>query len=183
MKDISHRPPPSTAMRSFERNGAERGNQKGVLHIPIVRLPHASDLPLPERATPNSSGLDLHAAIPSALPLQPRQRIKIPTGFSIALPPGFEGQIRPRSGLADDHGITVLNAPGTIDADYRGEISILLIHHGGQEFMITSGMRIAQLVIASVAPIIWHPCPILDKTERGDGGFGSTGFENAHHPS
>ena len=197
MKNLSQLSPRSGTADSFEGNGTKEGNSieerevpegilapEGILNVPIFRLPHAKDLPLPERATPNSSGFDLQAAIASALPLHPRKRMKIPTGFSMALPPGFEGQIRPRSGLAHNHGITVLNTPGTIDADYRGEISILLIHHGDDTFMITPGMRIAQLVIAPIARTTWHLRPMLDHTERGEGGFGSTGLETTcPHPS
>ncbi len=176
MKSVSQAIPPSIDSRSFEKDRIkEDDTSERVLTIPILRLPHANDLPLPKQATPNSSGLDLQAAIASELPFQPRQRMLIPTGFSIALPPGFEAQIRPRSGLACDHGITVLNAPGTIDADYRGEIRVLLIHHGDETFTITPGMRIAQLVIAPLERIMWRPSPVLDKTERGKNGFGSTG--------
>jgi dUTP pyrophosphatase len=146
------------------------------LQIPIRRLPHAAGLPLPAYATPGSAGMDLHAALPEDAPLllAPGERGLIPAGIAISLPAGFEAQVRPRSGLALKHGITCLNAPGTIDADYRGEIGVILINHGDSPFRITRGMRIAQLVIAPVARVHWQPVSSLDDTERGEGGFGST---------
>jgi len=145
----------------------------------IRRLTHGVGLPTPAYASAGAAGLDLHAALPAGqkLVLEPGARDLIPTGISIALPDGYEGQLRPRSGLAVEFGVTVLNAPGTIDSDYRGEIKALLINHGGQPFEITRGMRIAQLVIAPVShATLVETTDELDETERGAGGFGSTGF-------
>ena len=143
--------------------------------IPIVRLPHAKGLPLPSYATPGSAGVDLHAAISGAVILRPGGRALIPSGFRIALAPGFEGQIRPRSGLAARHGVTVLNSPGTIDADYRGEVGVLLINLGEPEYTVRRGDRIAQLVVAPVATVTWLESDALAETARGSSGFGSTG--------
>jgi dUTP pyrophosphatase len=143
--------------------------------VAIRRLPHGADLPLPAYATDGSAGLDLAAAIAAPLPLEPGKRRLVPTGFAIALPTGYEAQVRPRSGLALRHGVTVLNSPGTIDADYRGEIQVLLINLGTDAFVIEPGTRIAQMVIASVAQARWHEVAELPASERGDGGFGSTG--------
>lgn len=142
--------------------------------IPVMRLSHGVDLPLPSYATADSAGLDLLAAVASAVTLAPFERRLIPTGLAIALPPGFEAQVRPRSGLALKFGLTVLNSPGTIDADYRGEIGVILINLGQEAFTIQRGDRIAQLVIAPYIRIDWHEDD-LDATERGAGGFGSTG--------
>ncbi len=145
--------------------------------ISIKRLPHAEDLELPAYATSQSAGMDLRAAVPPNIPLllYPGQRALIATGLSIALTPGFEAQIRPRSGLALQHGVTVLNAPGTIDADYRGELKILLINHGQHPFPIQRGERIAQLVISRYEQITWHETDTLDTTIRNTQGFGHTG--------
>ncbi len=143
--------------------------------IPIVRLAHAEGLPLPSYATPGSAGLDLHAAITEDVVLRPGARALIPAGFRIALAPGFEGQIRPRSGLAARHGVSVLNSPGTIDADYRGELRVLLINLGEAEFTVRRGDRIAQLVVAPVAAVTWLESDELAETDRGSSGFGSTG--------
>lgn len=143
--------------------------------IAIQRLSHDETLPLPSYATDGSAGLDLPSAITCSL--KPGERLLIPTGFVIALPQGHEGQIRPRSGLALKYGITVLNAPGTIDSDYRGEIKVLLVNLGQEEFHIQRGQRIAQLIVASVTRITWREEVILPHaTERQDGGFGSTGL-------
>jgi dUTP pyrophosphatase len=139
-------------------------------------LPHAKGLALPAYATPGAAGLDLLAAIEQDVVLAPRARVAVPTGIAIALPAGLEAQVRPRSGLALKHGITVLNAPGTIDSDYRGEIAAILINHGEAEFRITRGMKIAQLVIARHECIEWDENSLLDETARGAGGFGSTGL-------
>ncbi len=144
-------------------------------HIPLTRLSHAADLPLPAYATPMSAGCDLQAAIQEDIVLNPRQRILVPTGVAIALPSGMEAQVRPRSGLALKHGLTVLNSPGTIDADYRGEIKVLLIHLGDEVFTITRGMRIAQLIVAPVTQAAWQEVDTLSESARGHGGFGSTG--------
>ena len=143
----------------------------------ILRLPHAEDLELPAYATEQAAGMDLRAAITSELVIQPGQHAMVPTGLAIALPEGHEGQVRPRSGLAHRHGVTVLNSPGTIDADYRGEIKALLINLGDQPFVIGRGMRIAQLVVAPVARVAWREAAALDDSGRGAGGFGSTGLQ------
>ena len=148
-----------------------------LVKIEVLQLPHAAGLPLPAYQTAHAAGLDLLAAVPDAAPLvlEPGKFAMVPTGLSIALPVGFEAQVRPRSGLAAKHGVTVLNSPGTIDADYRGEIAVLLINHGQAAFTILRGERIAQMVIAPVAQAGLVPVPSLSPTERGAGGFGSTG--------
>ncbi|MGP1394365.1 MAG: dUTP diphosphatase [Inquilinaceae bacterium] len=143
--------------------------------IPVLRLAHGRDLPLPAYATDGSAGVDLMAAIDDTRELVPGERMLVPTGLSIALPRGYEAQIRPRSGLALKHGLTVLNSPGTIDADYRGEIAVLLINFGQRPVSLTPGMRIAQMVIAKHALVVWRETATLDETERAVGGFGSTG--------
>ena len=143
------------------------------MKLSILRLPHGADLPLPSYATAGSAGLDLRAA--AALTLKPHQRALVPTGLAIALPDGFEAQVRPRSGLAVKHGVTVLNAPGTIDADYRGEIQVPLINHGDADFVIARGDRIAQMVIAAVTQVDLVEVAALDDTARGGNGFGSSG--------
>jgi dUTP pyrophosphatase len=143
-----------------------------------MRLPHGADLPLPAYQTTLAAGLDLVAAIPAETPVEiaPHGRALIPAGIAIALPPGTEGQIRPRSGLALRHGVTVLNAPGTIDADYRGEIQVILVNHGTEIFVVQRGMRIAQLVIAPIQQTKIVESASLDATARAEGGFGSTGI-------
>ena len=143
------------------------------MKVAVQRLPNGADLPLPAYATPGSAGLDLRAAI--ALTLKPGKRALVPTGLAIALPEGFEAQVRPRSGLAVKHGITVLNAPGTIDADYRGEIQVPLINHGQADFAVARGERIAQMIIARVEQVELVEVDALDETARGTGGFGSSG--------
>ena len=143
--------------------------------VKITRLPHAADLDLPAYATAQSAGMDLLAAIAEPLTVAPGARALVPTGLAIALPPGYEAQVRPRSGLAAKNGVTVLNSPGTIDADYRGEIKAILINHGSEPFVIERGMRIAQMVIARYASVAWEEAESLDETARGAGGFGSTG--------
>jgi dUTP pyrophosphatase len=147
------------------------------LTVSIMRLPHGADLPLPGYHSDAAAGLDLLAAVPPDAPLviAPGRYEAVPTGIAIALPAGTEAQVRPRSGLARTHGVTVLNAPGTIDADYRGEIQVLLINHGAEPFRVTRGMRIAQLVVAQVARVSLREVTNLDGTSRGAGGFGSTG--------
>lgn len=142
------------------------------MKIDIINNSHH---PLPEYATAQSAGMDLRANITEPIVLQPMERVLVPTGLHIALPAGYEAQVRPRSGLALKHGVTVLNAPGTIDADYRGEIGVLLINFSNIPFEITDGERIAQLVIASCEQAEWNPVNALDDTERGDGGYGHTG--------
>ena len=145
--------------------------------VEIARLPHGQDLPLPSYQSALAAGLDLLAAVPADGPvtIAPGARALVPTGIAFALPAGFEAQVRPRSGLAVKHGLTVLNAPGTIDADYRGEIQVLLVNFGGDSFIVTRGMRVAQLVIAPVTRIRLSEVAVLDPTLRGTGGFGSTG--------
>ncbi len=143
--------------------------------VAIRRFAHGAHLPLPAYATEGSAGLDLGAAITAPLRLEPGARALVPTGIAIALPAGYEAQVRPRSGLALNHGVTVLNSPGTIDADYRGEIQVLLINLGTESFAIEPGMRIAQMVIAAVAQARWREVKELPPSERGVGGFGSTG--------
>jgi len=142
-----------------------------------MRLAHARDLPLPAYQTAQAAGFDLTAAVPAHAPitLMPGAHVLVPTGLSIALPEGFEAQVRPRSGLAAKHGVTVLNSPGTIDADYRGEIQVILINHGVESVEIARGMRIAQIVVATVARASFIEVDSLDETPRGIGGFGSTG--------
>jgi dUTP pyrophosphatase len=147
------------------------------LKIDVQQLPHGEGLALPAYQSAHSAGLDLLAAVPDDAPLtlSPGQYALVPTGLTMALPVGFEAQVRPRSGLAAKHGVTVLNAPGTIDADYRGEIGVLLINHGSAPFVIRRGERIAQMVIAPVSRAKFVPATSLTTTERGGGGFGSTG--------
>lgn len=143
--------------------------------VRVQKLPHAADLPLPTGATPSSAGVDLRAAIDAPLVLEPGRRLLVPTGLRVEIPPNWEGQVRPRSGLALRHGVTVLNAPGTIDADYRGEIGVILVHHGDEDFSIERGDRIAQLVFAPAVLPEWVPVDELEESDRGTGGFGSTG--------
>ena len=145
--------------------------------VPIERLPHATDLPLPAYATIMSAGVDLMAAIDADQPMviAPGERILVPTGVRLALPEGCEGQVRPRSGLAHQHGLTVLNSPGTIDADYRGEIKVLLINLGTQSYTVLRGARIAQLIVSPIRRARWVEMQVDAGTARGGGGFGSTG--------
>ncbi|MFS8035781.1 dUTP diphosphatase [Xanthobacter sp. AM11] len=149
-----------------------------ALPVRIRRLPHAAGLPLPTYATAGAAGLDLVCALPGDAPavLPPGGHAAIPTGFALALPEGFEGQVRPRSGLARNFGVTVLNAPGTIDCDYRGEVAVLLVNHGPEPFTVSRGMRVAQLVVAPVIQITLEEDGDLSETARGSGGFGSTGL-------
>ncbi len=144
----------------------------------VTPLLHAEGLSLPAYATEDSAGLDLVAAVKEDIVLQPGERKLIPTGLTIALPPGYEAQVRPRSGLALKHGITVLNTPGTVDADYRGEVGIILANLGSEVFTVTRGMRIAQMVVAPVTRLCWQQVPSLPESSRGTGGFGSTGTES-----
>lgn len=145
--------------------------------VELQRLPHAEGLPLPAYQTNDAAGLDLMAAVAENEPLTlaPGQYTLVPTGLAIALPPGYEAQVRPRSGLAAKHGVTVLNSPGTIDADYRGEIKVILINHGQTAFVVKRGERIAQMVIAPMVQAALVPVATLSATDRGAGGFGSTG--------
>jgi dUTP pyrophosphatase len=145
------------------------------MKVRIRRLPAARDLPLPSRASAGSAGFDLRAAIDGEVALRPGERLLVPTGLVLEIPPGWEGQVRPRSGLALRHGIGVVNAPGTIDSDYRGEVGVILINLGEAPFALNRGDRIAQLVISRVEPVEWEEADALDESHRGDGGFGSTG--------
>jgi dUTP pyrophosphatase len=147
------------------------------MRIAIQRLAHAQDLPLPAYATAGAAGLDLLAAVESELVLAPGRYAAVPTGIALALPEGFEAQVRPRSGLALRHGVTVLNAPGTIDSDYRGEVTAILINHGSESFTVARGMKVAQLVIAAHARVGWNETSVLESTSRGAAGFGSTGLK------
>jgi len=149
------------------------------VEVRITRLPHGADLPLPEYQSALAAGLDLLAAVPADAPLElaPGARALVPTGIAIALPPGFEAQVRPRSGLAARHGITVLNTPGTVDADYRGELQVILVNLGAEPFVVSRGMRIAQLIVAPVQRIKLVEVDALDSTVRAQGGFGSTGTD------
>mgnify|MGYP000014697227 CR=1 FL=1 len=146
-----------------------------TLRVAITQEPHAADLPLPSYQTDGSAGVDLFAAVKEPITLQPGERALIPTGIRIALPPGYEAQVRPRSGLAIRHGISMVNAPGTIDSDYRGEVQVILINLGQEPFTIRRGERIAQMVIAPVMRVEWEVVEKLPPTARGDGGFGHTG--------
>lgn len=147
--------------------------------VPVRVLDHAADLPLPKYETALAAGCDLLAALPEGEPvrLAAGERALIPCGIALALPPGYEAQVRPRSGLALRNGVTLLNAPGTIDADYRGEVGAILINLGHGPFVVERGLRIAQLVLAPVTRAHWLPVTDLDQTERGEGGFGSTGLD------
>jgi dUTP pyrophosphatase len=147
------------------------------MKVRLQRLPAARDLPLPAPASPGSSGFDLRAALEEETVLRPGERLRVPTGLVLEIPPGWEGQVRPRSGLALRHGIGVVNAPGTIDSDYRGEVAVILVNLGEAPFAIQRGDRIAQLVIAPVAAVEWEEADALDESARGSGGFGFTGVE------
>jgi dUTP pyrophosphatase len=146
-----------------------------MLEIPLVVLPSGDGLPIPTRATPGSAGFDLRAAIREPLTLQPGRRALVPCGVALAIPEGWEGQVRPRSGLAARHGVTVLNAPGTIDSDYRGEVKVPLVNLGEEPFVVTRGERIAQILFAPVPDARFVLVDALAEGARGDGGFGSTG--------
>ncbi|MFS3135410.1 dUTP diphosphatase [Gluconacetobacter sacchari] len=146
-----------------------------IVSVAVRRLPHAADLPLPGYATAGAAGMDLLAAVRDPVDLPPGGRLLVPTGLCVALPPGYELQIRPRSGLALKHGITLPNTPGTIDEDYRGEIGVILLNTGDAPLAITRGMRIAQAVLAPVVRVAWQETESLDQTARAMGGFGSTG--------
>ncbi|MER3474943.1 MAG: dUTP diphosphatase [Armatimonadota bacterium] len=146
------------------------------MNVLIQREPDAEDLPLPQYATPGSAGADLYAAVEQPVVLQPGERRRISTGIRIALPPGYEAQVRPRSGLADRYGLSMVNAPGTIDSDYRGVIQVILINLGQEPITIRRGDRIAQLVVAPVVRAVWQETDRLPQTGRAEGGFGSTGI-------
>lgn len=147
--------------------------------VAITQMPHAEGLNLPAYATEHAAGVDLEAAVGEPITLKPGERQLIPTGLAIALPEGFEAQIRPRSGLAFKNGVTVLNSPGTIDADYRGEVKVILANLGTEPFTVERGMRVAQMVIARYEHVAWQQVAELDETARGAGGFGSTGVKKA----
>lgn len=144
--------------------------------VAVTRLAHGADLPLPAYATEHAAGMDLLAAVAEPVVLAPGKRALVPTGIAIALPEGFEAQVRPRSGLALKHGVTVLNTPGTIDADYRGEVGVVLVNLGDETFTVKRGMRVAQMVVAPVTRVGWAERADLTETARGRGGFGSTGL-------
>lgn len=152
-------------------------NDKTVPKVRVVRLPHAKGLPLPSYETVHSAGMDLRAALEDRITIWPGGRTLVPTGLRIELPVGYEAQIRPRSGLAIKNGVTLLNSPGTIDADYRGEIKIIMINHGDEEFQISHGDRIAQMIITPVIQVLMQQVEELNESERGNGGFGSTGVK------
>jgi|SRR6185295_12723871 len=147
----------------------------GTLEVRIRRLPGNSDLPLPSYQSQDAVGMDLHAALPEPVVVAPGAVAGIPCGFAMALPPGYEAQVRPRSGLAAKNAISLVNTPGTIDPDYRGEVKVLLINHGKEPFTVTRGMRIAQMVVMPVPRVSWVEVPELPPTARGEGGFGHTG--------
>ncbi len=151
------------------------GSVGQTVPVAVRRLPHAVEGRLPDYKTELSAGVDLTAAIDAPVDIAPGTRALVPTGLTIALPAGFEAQVRPRSGLALRHGVTLVNTPGTIDADYRGEIGVILINHGDEPFTVTRGMRIAQMVVAPVFRLAWRETEQLPETARGDRGFGSTG--------
>lgn len=145
------------------------------IKIEILRLPGNEDLSLPQYMSPDAAGLDLYAAVKENIILEPMERCLVPTGIIISIPSGYEGQVRPRSGLALKHGVTLLNSPGTIDADYRGEVGVIMVNFGKESFCIKRGERIAQLILAKVVRASWEEVKEISKTERGKGGFGSTG--------
>ncbi len=142
--------------------------------VSVKTLPHFAGLALPEYMTAHAAGMDIYAAVTDEVVIRPGERVLVPSGIAIALPEGYEAQIRPRSGLALKHGVTLLNSPGTIDADYRGEIGVLLINHGDAPFVISRGSRIAQMVISPVFRVVWSEVANLEPTARGHGGFGHT---------
>jgi dUTP pyrophosphatase len=148
---------------------------RSALAVRLARVPGTEDLPLPAYETAGAAGMDLRAAVNGEITLQPGERTAVSTGIMIAIPPGYEAQVRPRSGLALRHGVGMVNAPGTIDSDFRSDIRVILINHGQEPFTIARGDRIAQLVVAPVARVVWDEQPALDETARGAGGFGHTG--------
>lgn len=145
------------------------------LAVSIRKLPGAEDLPLPSYQSEGAAAMDLHAAVAGDLVVEPGAVARVPCGFAVAVPPGYEAQIRPRSGWAARHAVTVANAPGTIDSDYRGEVQVLLINHGSEPFRVTRGLRIAQMVVVPVPRVVWREVAELPPTGRGAGGFGHTG--------
>jgi len=155
-------------------NEDPQNGERGDVRVPVRKQSGHEDIPLPRYMTSAAAGMDVYAAVDQEIVIPPGGRTLIPTGLAIALPEGFEAQIRPRSGLAVKHGVTLLNAPGTIDADYRGEIKIILINHGQEAFSIQRGDRIAQMVVHRVSRVVWDVRELLDPTVRGEGGFGHT---------
>jgi dUTP pyrophosphatase len=155
----------------------------GPVNVAVTRLPHGADLELPSYETEDAAGMDLRAAVTDDVVLAPGERALIPTGLAIALPSGYEAQVRPRSGLALRNGISLVNTPGTIDADYRGEVGVILINHGSEAFTVDRGMRVAQMVIAPVTQAAWLEVDNLSDTARGAGGFGSTGTTDKNKKS
>jgi dUTP pyrophosphatase len=158
---------------------SEPDGRDAVLRVPLLRLPGGRDLPLPAYATPGAAGLDLRAALDEDLVLAPGARALVPTGIALALPEGYEGQVRARSGLALEHGLLLPNAPGTIDSDYRGEVKVILLNAGSDSFRLRRGERIAQLVVAPVARVAWREVTALPGSSRASGGFGHTGRDVA----
>ncbi len=146
------------------------------MKVRVRRLAHAADLGLPSAASGGSAGYDLRAALAEPHTLAPGERLLVPTGLVLEIPPGWEAQVRPRSGLALRHGVTVANSPGTIDSDYRGEVGVILIHHGSEPLVLSRGDRVAQLVFARVEAVSWEEVEVLEQSERGSGGFGSSGL-------
>ena len=149
-----------------------------VVRIAVTRAPEGEGLPLPSYATAGAAGMDLHAAVVADVTLQPGERALISTGLRIALPPGYEAQVRPRSGLALRHGISMVNTPGTVDEDFRGVLSVIVINHGQEPFTVHRGDRIAQMVVAPVIRAVWEEVEELPPSERGEGGFGHTGVQS-----
>ena len=158
------------------RRMCETAAETVLLRVPICRLPGHDDVPLPDYQSAHAAGMDIHAAVAEPLVIAPGQRMLVPTGFTMAVPEGYEAQIRPRSGLAYKHGLSVPNAPGTIDADYRGQVKVLLVNLGSEPVTVTRGMRIAQMLIKPVPRVTWDVVDQLPSSERGDGGFGHTGY-------
>lgn len=165
----------ATPKSNPKRGGHGRPLKADMSKVFVKTLPEHQGLPLPEPATAHSAGVDLRAAIAATIVIKPGERMLISAGIKVAVPQGFEWQIRPRSGLALKHGVTVLNSPGTIDSDYRGPVGVILINHGTEDFSVARGDRIAQAVLARVEPVVLESVNSLDETERGEGGFGHTG--------
>lgn len=157
------------------RRARALSESSGIVIVRLMRLPSGRDLALPTRMTAHAAGFDMPAAVPGPTVIQPREILLVPCGFAMAVPPGYEAQVRPRSGLSTRHGVTMINAPGTIDADYRGEVHVPLINHGQTPFTVERGMRIAQMLILPVPPVEIVEVDQLDETDRGSGGFGHTG--------
>ena len=164
-----------TGAPALGENAEPAADIEAPLRVPVELLPHAEGIPLPGYMTPGAAGMDLRAAVDAPVELGPGERCLVPTGIRVAIPPGYEGQVRPRSGLAMKHGVTLLNAPGTVDSDYRGEVQVVVVNFGAEPFTVRRGERIAQMVIAPVTRAELVPTDALSDTERGAGGFGHTG--------